>query len=425
VPIVTAALSGRLTVGNALAPGAVVRGGRGRNYVIVAPISESEIASTFRGRDSAGVAVFVKQYRDPSVLFTNWFEAYFAYQGEVLRRLAAPAVSQFVVPVQEHFVFDDIYYQVHAWIEGRDLADVVSSGGAVDDPTLWVLARAFLFGLARLHENGVVHSDLKPANLRLATTTTSGGARVDYVRLTDFDWAILADGKKYPWDGGPRGTPLYWSLEHCNGSPVGPASDVQTAALILCELLAGRHPIEVALGDVELTSAMAMEACRELLAARRLPHPRKLRPDLPASVADAIWAALAPDPGARPSAAELHRALLPGALRRTRLRLSEAGGLAWRFDPPADPSAWLELDGTALRMFRPAAASVGSVAQLCPDPNARAWLIAPPQASTGATVEVDGKRLVAPCRLTARTRLTVRSAAWPEPIEFEVVLEPA
>lgn len=157
-------------------------------------------------------------------------------------------------------------------------------------------------GLAYMHHHGIVHRDVKPANILL----------VDYnhqdqrprAKLSDFGVAMILgdDGRD---DGIASGTPQYLSPEQAAGEPVGPSSDVYSLGLVLLEVLTG----EVAFPGAAIQSALA-----------RLLHP----PHVPASLAPR-WAGLltsmlSREPTSRPSALEVSLALrqeiVQGAGRR-------------------------------------------------------------------------------------------------------------
>jgi eukaryotic-like serine/threonine-protein kinase len=157
-------------------------------------------------------------------------------------------------------------------------------------------------GLAYIHHHGIVHRDVKPANILL----------VDYnhqdqrprAKLSDFGVAMILgdDGRD---DGIASGTPQYLSPEQAAGEPVGPSSDVYSLGLVLLEVLTG----EVAFPGAPIQSAVA-----------RLLHP----PHVPASLAPR-WAGLltsmlSREPASRPSALEVSLALrqeiVQGAGRR-------------------------------------------------------------------------------------------------------------
>jgi len=91
-------------------------------------------------------------------------------------------------------------------------------------------------GLARAHERGIVHRDVKPANVML----TADGQ----VKLLDFGVAKLADQSRLTRAGSAMGTTAYMSPEQFFGEAAGPAADVWSLGVVLYEMAAGRLPFE-------------------------------------------------------------------------------------------------------------------------------------------------------------------------------------
>jgi eukaryotic-like serine/threonine-protein kinase len=179
-------------------------------------------------------------------------------------------------------------YLVMELIEGRTLAACCLDGSLGPERVAEVGAE-LAEALAHVHGRGVVHRDVKPANVLL---TQEGRAK-----LTDFGIARLVDSVRHTRTGLTIGTAPYLSPEQVRGEPVGPASDVYALGLVLLECLTGRREYPGA----EIESALA-----------RLSRPPAVPDDLPDLWPDLLRRMTATEPTERPDAAEV-AAVLRGA----------------------------------------------------------------------------------------------------------------
>src|ERR1700690_2823678 len=92
--------------------------------------------------------------------------------------------------------------------------------------------------LARAHDLGVVHRDLKSDNILLSTK----GGRKDFVKILDFGLAHLAMDPRLAPKGAVFGTPEYMSPEQARGEEAGPQSDLYALGVLFFEMLTGNPP---------------------------------------------------------------------------------------------------------------------------------------------------------------------------------------
>lgn len=128
-------------------------------------------------------------------------------------------------------------------IDGQTLSDLLSEGPLPRDQVIR-LARQIAGGLAAAHQIGIIHGDLKPANILIRK---DGAAK-----LTDFGLSRRASPVdlyaetlviNQPTTGGITGTPYYLSPEQARGAPASPESDVFSFGLIHYEMLTGRRAV--------------------------------------------------------------------------------------------------------------------------------------------------------------------------------------
>jgi serine/threonine protein kinase/peroxiredoxin len=130
---------------------------------------------------------------------------------------------------------------VMEYVDGRPLSQLLGEGPAPPEQAA-ALGRQIALGIAAAHAHGVVHGDLKPANVLVTATGT--------VKVVDFGLARRSAAPTQGdetglWDsnpaGGISGTPAYMAPEQARGEPATPASDVFSLGVMLYELLAGRR----------------------------------------------------------------------------------------------------------------------------------------------------------------------------------------
>jgi Protein kinase domain len=219
-------------------------------------------------------------------------------------------------------------YIVYEYVPGRTLREAMRAG-AVDDATAVEAAAQILEGLAHAHARGIVHRDVKPANVILVE-----GEEVS-VRILDFGLAMLDHADTLTASGDVPGTLAYVPPERLAGEDATPASDVWAVGVLLWEALAGGHPFWK---SSLLDAAKAIQSGAAPLAS--------VRPDLPRPLTAAVDGALALDPADRPTAGELAETLRGAARRRRDMSGGKSHGLV-RLGQEAERLAGVALTGLA------------------------------------------------------------------------------
>ncbi len=187
-------------------------------------------------------------------------------------------------------------YLVMELVEGQSLEKALSKG-SVPFPSACNWAAHVAVALAVAHRRGIIHGDVKPANILITSDNR--------VKLTDFGMARLA--KHDTGDTSLFGTPAYWCPEQIHGRPQDARSDLFSLGVVLYEMLTGISPFA---GD-SLNSV-----CNHVLSSTPLPATQS-NPSLPSAINDVLAACLAKDPQHRfPSAEALAEQLFPLARRR-------------------------------------------------------------------------------------------------------------
>ncbi|MEO6953471.1 MAG: protein kinase [Polyangia bacterium] len=184
---------------------------------------------------------------------------------------------------------------------GRTLVEHLQREGPLPLQEAMRIVRQIAGALGAAHTAGVVHRDLKSANVMLVPR----GQRVR-VAVTDFG---LAHGLRAEGESGVTapdmllGTPGYMAPEQVQGGAITPRTDIYALGIVMYELLTGRMPFEGA-------TALSVATKRLTIAA---PSPKKLRADLPARWERAVLACLERDPARRPESARAVLELLGAA----------------------------------------------------------------------------------------------------------------
>jgi hypothetical protein len=296
-----------------------------RGYRILKVFGPGMMAISYAAQAPSGSKVFFKQYKSPAPTVV-WYRDFVAYQKELSARVVKGKADNFAVAQVD--AFEEVwggrcYFQAYTFVEnGADLQQVLDkereqhrlTGKApASDPAVWARhvtwAKVLVAAIGALHDVGIVHADLKPANAYLIEDPTI--AAEYQLKLIDMDFSVLAD-KRPPWHGhqGYVGTDNYRSPEHLlKGAIPALASDVFTCGLMLYELLAGRHPY---------WSEDQADYARQVQGYKAAPPALLGEMPWPASNAEvsaALHRCLSPDPAARPTAAQL-RGILSGRGRK-------------------------------------------------------------------------------------------------------------
>jgi serine/threonine protein kinase len=202
-------------------------------FRIVGVLGKGQHARVYRAYDSVLERDVALKVPRQGVLKTARALERFLGEGRALARLRHPRI----VPVYEAGCAGDRHYIAMALIEGRSLAERLAEGPPPLRDAAEIVAE-LAEALASAHAQGVVHRDVKPANVRL----DDRGA----VYLMDFGIAYRPDSGEVPVPPGRiLGTPAYVAPEQAQGgqADVLPASDQYSLGTVFYELLCGRPPV--------------------------------------------------------------------------------------------------------------------------------------------------------------------------------------
>ncbi len=240
-------------------------------YRLAARIGSGGTGDVYRARDlRLGRQVAVKLIPEAPGATSRRFE------GEA--RMLAGFVHPNLVRVLDAGEHEGQWFLVMELIDGESLASRLIRGPLSSEETAR-LGTSLASALAYVHERGVVHRDVKPANILLGNE--------GWVWLADFGIARLVDGVGTTAAGTVPGTLAYLAPEQAEGQLVEPAADIYALGLVLLECLTGERAFAGTAS--EITAA-------RLTRGPAVPH------DLDSGWASVIRTMTARAPGNRPSA---------------------------------------------------------------------------------------------------------------------------
>ncbi|APU17710.1 MULTISPECIES: serine/threonine-protein kinase [Actinoalloteichus] len=224
-----------------------------------------------------------------------------------------------VVPLYDFGEVDGLLYIAMRLVDGADLAEKIKDGPLSPTRCLDLLGQV-AEALDMLNGRGLVHLDIKPANVLVTSRESSG----EHVYLADFGLTRRGATGHRTQGGDFLGSPTYAAPEHLRGEPVDPRTDAYSLACVLFACLTGRPPYRGQVSEVieghlakpvpSVTSVVALPPaidevlrrgmnkdpkqryanCRELIATARTALASTPRPDQPPAPAQ-------PDTGSRPA----------------------------------------------------------------------------------------------------------------------------
>lgn len=207
--------------------------------------------------------------------------------GERFRReakLGASLSHPNVVGVYDVVNHEDQVVLVMEYVEGRTLAEVLAQG-PLDAEKAIELLRPLASALDHAHKQGVVHRDVKPANILVREDGV--------VKLADLGIATGAELTSVTATGAALGTAAYMAPEQFQGERATPAADVYALAAVAFEMLSGRKA---------RTGNTPMEVVHRI-ATEGAPSLREAWPDAPADTVEVLCAAMSSLPEDRPQSA--------------------------------------------------------------------------------------------------------------------------
>jgi hypothetical protein len=300
-------------------------------YRILGPIGRGGMGVVYRAEEPALGRLVALKVLEPGLAGHEEFRRRFLRE----MRIAASLEHPNILPVYRAGEDRGLLYLAMRYVDASDLREVLRRGGPLDlERALWIVDQVAQ-ALDAAHQRGLVHRDVKPANILLTGPAADGRG---HVYLADFGIARPAAVDASITGGDVVvGTLVYAAPEQLTGDAVDARTDVYALGCVLQECLTGQPPFTVE-GDHALIVAH-LEAAP--------PPPSSLRPGLPPALDGVLARALAKARDARYrscgelAAAARRAAARPGPAQPALAVQMAARPPAARFESPVPAADWV------------------------------------------------------------------------------------
>ncbi|HEY7951925.1 MAG TPA: serine/threonine-protein kinase [Solirubrobacteraceae bacterium] len=198
-------------------------------YLVQAVLGVGGMGRVYRAVGADGQAVALKLVRSDIAE-----DSVFRLRFEREARIAQQVKNPHVVPVLDTGEHEGVPYLAQRFVEGGSLEEKLKRDGILDVATTLAICAQVADGLDALYAGGMVHRDVKPANVLLDLDGTA--------LITDFGLAKDNQGTNLTRPGQALGSMDYMSPEQIRGEEVTAATDVYALGCVLCECLTGSPP---------------------------------------------------------------------------------------------------------------------------------------------------------------------------------------
>lgn len=253
-------------------------------YLIEALLGSGGMGSVYRGRHQLINRHVALKFLDIKHAHDDSSRARFLREARAVNRIQ----HEHIVDVSDFGETEDgLVYIVMEYLTGRTLTHDIAQGALALERACHIGLQLAL-ALARAHELGVVHRDVKPANVFLIRR----GADNDFVKLLDFGLARAPDDVALTKSNLMFGTPEYMAPEQASSGPVRAKADLYALGCVLFEMITGRLPFE------GRATGLIYKHVYE-----PPPRPTLLRPGLPTALERLVLRMLNKSPARRPASA--------------------------------------------------------------------------------------------------------------------------
>ncbi len=209
-----------------------VRDALGQFYAVEKELGRGGMAVVYKGKEKGLEREVAIKVLPPEMALQGGTADRFRREA----RLAASLEHQNIIPVYRVGEEKNLIYMAMKFVRGRALDGIIEHQGALPIPVVVRVLAAAAAGLAHAHEHGVVHRDIKGANILIELDGRP--------LVADFGIARAMTENSLTASGMVIGTPNFMSPEQCGGSKVGPQSDQYSLGVLGFQMLTGQLPFE-------------------------------------------------------------------------------------------------------------------------------------------------------------------------------------
>ena len=199
-------------------------------YEVEREIARGGMAIVYRATETALQRPIALKVLRPDIGLSAAAAERFKREAQTVASLDHPNIT----PVYRVGQLGGLFHIAMKFVEGRSLDVILDAQGALPVPVTLAVLREAARGLAFANERGIVHRDVKAANILIDTDGR--------VLVSDFGIALRANDVTLTAAGTLIGTPTYMSPEQCSGLRAGPQSDQYSLAVVAFQMLAGAPP---------------------------------------------------------------------------------------------------------------------------------------------------------------------------------------
>ncbi len=225
--------------------------GRIDQFELVEPIGSGGMGLVYKAFDRPLHRYVALKVLSPAIATTGAAKQRFIREAQA----AAAIHSPFVVPIYAVSEFDGLPYIVMQFQSGVNLQEYLDQTGPLSIGASLKIAHQIAIGLVAAHQQGVIHRDVKPANILIEPTVLKAS-------LTDFGLALVTNEASLTHSGMTPGTPSYMSPEQSIGSSVDQRTDWYSLGCVLYAMLVGHPPFRGA-HAYEILSRLQHESPRK------------------------------------------------------------------------------------------------------------------------------------------------------------------